>query len=378
MIFRRIIDTVSITGAAGVAITTDQTLTYRIRQEPRRLEAIVLNIRHPGMLSAAASSKMYDNGLSSLVKEVRLRVNDNLGSRNMIQVKGGDLMEWNRQNGIQWDPDSFEACPTHIASASAQLGVGASITNQVNLFIPIRHPLFEEPFGNFLSLPLGQDFLREDPIIEIDLGQLSTFSTLYTANAGNVIVNAMFLYREVPNNVPYIPSEFRTDSWRWQGTGKQQYEFASNGFLTQFMVRNFDSSNLERGAVPAANELWSLEYGREILARFDERVMAAFNFMSGPSGAIGTNNLTGGSAIYRFVSGNNQPTYGCMVDFLADLPITSAFGISSVPNLSTLNLGGDKLRLSTVVGTAGTTRVSYHKLLPPSADKLKQLLSQGV
>lgn len=354
----------------GAATNTAFTLSFKLKQEPRRLEAFALQIELTNQAAAATNAAW--GGYAGIVKEIRLKVNDKVGSRNLIQISGVAAVGWQKQNLGFIDRQSQGVFGSAGFPTAAAQG-----TTVCTWFVPIRHPLIGEPFGNYLSLPLSAQFLGEDPTIEVDLWDTVAGGTVFAANSPTYIANnpctLQTYVREVPEDFGYIPSELRTDSWLPTSTANAAYEYGSNGYLTQTLIQGFSTATLgnatTRASLLAAGGQLRFEYGREVWTRDNE----SFNIM--------LNDLSMQTYPQQVLANiaasqlNTRNMADMFIDFLSDLPGTQAFSAASVANLYTSALGGDKARL-VFNDHASTTRLAHitnHRLLPLKADDLKGL-----
>ena len=351
-------ETVILNGGAAYVTTAAQTLSYRIRQENRRLEYILFHFRET---TGGVAPTGNGDGLGGRVKEVRLRVNDVKNSRNMIQARGPALLSFARNNVERLDRE------TQRGYAGGNISASASIWTTIPIFL--RHPLVNEPFGNQLSLPLGKK-LKDEPVLEIDL---RADSEVFSANVPTGLVAALtFGYRDVPEDVPYIPSELRTDTFDVASVGKATFEMGSVGILTQMLIQGYSAktyaNNITRTILADFPNLISVEYGRTLARRNIFHGIQALNDYS-----IDTypNDGTAGSAqlFQRNMQGES------FYDFFADLPIQDGWSINSAFNLDPYALGGDKFKViwNDWTNASAQAVITYHRLLPNDITDLKGL-----
>lgn len=352
--------------------TAAQTITFRVKQEQRRLEGFLLQIDFTTNAVGAATGAGWA-GYAGIVKEIRVKVQDPIGSRNVIQISGAACVGWTKQNlGF------IDRVSQGIFGTSAFPSQAAAATTTATWYVPIRHPLVGEPFGNFLSLPLSAQYLGDDVIIEVDLNDIgvtgsavvfSTNNPAYTANGCSI----QTLVREVPESFLYIPSELRTDNFIPTATANATYEFTSNGYLTQCLIQGYSAAafapTVTRASLLAAGGNLRFEYGREVWSRDNESYNIALNdlsMLSYPQQVLAT---IAASAL------NTRNVSDLFIDFLSDLPGTAAFSAASVANLYTSALGGDKARLvfNDHASTSRLGQITMHRLLPLKADDLKSL-----
>lgn len=368
MIYRRkkdiIFPTTAPTGTAA------QTLTFRIKQEARRLDGFIFQLQLTN--NAAVPTGAAWGGLAGVVKEIRVKVQDVLGSRNAVQVSGIGLQSWMKQMLGRNDRN------TQSGYASAALPATAGeATSVINYFVPLRHPLIQEPYGNFLCLPLSSKFLGDDVIVEVDLWDIAAAGTVFTTNPPTYPANAaaiQTLVREVPESAVYVPSELRSDMFAPAAVANAAYEFTSNGYLTSALIQGLSASAfgnaVTRSSTLSAGGNVQFQYGREIWTKDNDLFAIALADLSQDSYPSSvTANIAASSLFAR-----NWPNE-IMADFLADLPGTDSFSVASVPNLYTAALGGDKARfVFNDFGAAGrAAHITMHRFLPAQADDLKAL-----
>lgn len=368
MIFRRKKDILlPISAPTGTAA---QTITFRIKQEQRRLEGFILSLALTN--NAAVPTGAAWGGLAGIVKEIRVKVQDALGSRNAVQVSGIGLQSWMKNQLGRADRN------TQSGYASAALPATAGeATSIINYFVPLRHPIVSEPFGNYLALPLSSKFLGDDVIVEVDLWDIGAAGTVFTTNPPTFPANALqlqTLVREVPEDFGYIPSELRSDMFVPSAVANATYEFTSNGYLTSALVQGLSASAfgnaVTRSSTLSAGGNLQFQYGRDIWLKDNETFSIALNDLSADSYPSSVTATIAASALFARNFANE-----IMTDFLADLPSTDAFSVGSVPNLYTAALGGDKARLVfNDFGAVGrAAHITMHRLLPVKADDLNAL-----
>jgi len=338
------------------SIASAQTLTARIKQEKKRLEAVVLIVK----TASAVTTGVVEDGPPGLVKEIRLRVNDVLGQRNAVKVSGPGLLSFLRNNFGFLDRNTFQAYQTlHVASTVWTFC----------FYIPLRHPMFAEPYGNLLSLPLSAAFVKDDPILEVDLcAGAEVWAGTLPASA---TVRAMAILRDIPDSVPYIPSELITDTLNADSAAaKKTFEFPSVGFLTQVLAQGYSAqtyaATVDRASLlTTTTGLLTLEVGRNKIRTFDDDSVNALNDLS--------------QLQMKAVSGDimsNRSFLGeYFIDLLSDHPGSDAFSAASVINLNTDALGGDKCRLIfDTMPLNVQARITYHKLLARTPEAIKPLM----
>lgn len=346
--------------------TAAQTVRFLLKQENRRLESLVLKLRMT--TAATVHTGAAWGGLGSIVKEIRVNINDGPaggGQRNVVQVSGVGLLSYVRQLGLNVDRQ------TQIGYSSAGTSTAVSTTYEVSYYIPLRHPSFQEPLGNVLCLPLSQTYLANDVWVEVDLWDIAAAGTVFTANpptyAASQPLTLLTNMREIPDNFPYLRTELRTDTGFGPGsTANVPYEFVVGGFLTGFLVQGFSATlgnATTRSQLLSTGGQMRLEYGRQVLMKTDENFQQAINDMSAvevyPDAA--TSIGTGGTLQNRNFTGES------FFDFLSDLPAIDAFSLASCIDCNADALGGDKLRLyfNDLASTTRPIHVTSHRIVSP-------------
>lgn len=352
---------------SAISGTGRQTIKFKIKQEPRRLEWINLKLRVTTNGSAMTGAAFA--GYAGIVREIRVVVDDVLGSRNAVQVSGMGLMGFMQQNVVNLDRQN------QIAYASA--GFPTSTTLEISFQIPLRHPLVSEPFGNVLSLPLSQRFTNKETILEVDLADLSAAADVFTTNvpsyAASEPILAEVLLREVPDSVTYIPSELRSDTVGFNSTSNVYYEFGSSGYLGQVLVQGLSADfadDTTRVGLLSTGGVYRLEYGRNIEMKTNQAFMVAQNDLSR---VVYPDNAA--AVITSATLQNRNFTGEAFFDFISDLPDSNAFSLNSVYPLDLDITGGDKLRLyfNDLANSAYKAHITAWKLLPKSRADLNAL-----
>lgn len=374
----------------AVSGTGAQTISFTIRQEKRRLEAVTVRLR-VSTASTAWTGGAW-GGLAGLVKEIRIAINDGPaggGSRNMVQISGIAALAWIQQQGLVLDRQT-QACYGSGSGAA----LATSTTYELCYYVPLKHPGIQEPLSNVFSLPLSSTYLGGDVTVQVDLYDATIANTVIFGNTASsqptyASVNPITIQThlaEIPDNFPYLRSELRTDQgWAPLATSNATYEFTSGGFLTGVLMQGLSgdlgtssSSAVTRttnftgyvGATGSPTPLLSsggqirLEYGREVLFKTDESYMQSINDLSRA-------NLYPIEPLSVASSGSKLDTHTFMgevfFDWLSELVTQDSFSLASCLNLNTDALGGDKFRVVFNDLAASTRRChfTYHKILSP-------------
>lgn len=347
-------DTLQLSPTGSLSLTAAQTVTGRIRQQPFRLEGIML-ILTAATVAGAVTNTAADM-IAGLVKAIRLSINDAGGKRNIVQVSGPALLSYVRNClGLL---DRYTNASYFQYAAAADLV--ASTTYKVCFYVPLRHLLVAEPFGNFTSLPLGSRWLKEDPILEVDLrANTEVFNDACQPTA--CTLEAFLHMRDVPDSAPYIPSELLTTQILFNATGKQSYEISSSGYLTQMLLQGYSkaayAADITRQSILSAGGQLLVEYGRDIRVRTTETALQAINDLTQVQ--LQGSDTTDKKLSQRCFTGE------MFVDFMTDLPGTDAFSINSALNLNALGSGERcKLTFNDWVNATYALNLTHHKFLP--------------
>lgn len=364
-----------VTNPAG---TGAQTIRFIVKQERRRLEGFTFRLTM--LCAATAATGAAWGGYPGIVKEIRLVVNDGPGGggqRNVVQVTGPACLSYCRQIGLNLDRN------TQALYGAGGFPSGATTEVTMFFYVPLRHPGFQEPFGNVLSFPLSSTYSANDATIEIDLYDIAASGTVFLANPPTYATTNPALVQthlvEIPDSFPYIRSEFRTDTgFASNATANVPYEFTSGGFLTGFLLQGFSAAlgnAVTRAGLVNINGQMRIEYGREVLMRTDEPFQTALNDISCVhvypnfgSAVAASSQLDNRMFPWNstFIRPHNGETF---FDFLTDMPGMDAFSLASLPDLNPDSLGGDKFRLvfNDLASTTRPMHITYHKLLSPRA-----------
>jgi hypothetical protein len=369
MLYRSYTETKQISGAI-TASSTSQTLSLRIPQNRRRLEQIILEV---GWTNPGTAPTWSADGAYGLVTEVRLKVNDTIGQRNAVQASGSQLINWyydqtgkiNRYNLLGFQ--------------------NATISTANKLVIPIcvRHPAIDEPIGNILGLPMS--LLNEDPTLEVDISNGSAAS----ANPPTAItyVRAVLIFRDVDPSVKYLPTELVNSNWVLPGTGSQGFDIANSGFLTSLMLDAYSTAYTVRGTLFSATDYtheWQVASGPIAVRRYFPDTLQCINdHVAGvPTTGVLDNAayVVQDKGFYGFLGATTGAMVGpglahWALDFLFDDTLGGAISPASILNANTINLGGDKVRLTgTNFNATGTVKLLGHKFLTRTVDDLRALI----
>jgi hypothetical protein len=343
--------------------TSKQTVSLRIPQSRRRLEGIIIE---PIFLTPAGAPTATSDGFANIFSEVRLRVNDVLGSRNAIQCPSTVLLNFNESmGGAQSRHNLFGERP-----------VTAAKNYRLHVPVMVRQPCFEEPVGNIFGIPLDQ--LNEDPVLEIDID-----SNASTASANPSVsipaIRAVILYRDVDPAVKYMPTELISSRWTIPATGKQSFDVATGGFLTALMMDQYSTFATTRALLYTANDHeFQIELGsNKVMQKFPTIMDGLLDNQNG-SFASATPFFTRVAAVDTSatdVSFSGRYLGNYIFDFMYDDSKGGAFSPASILNANPIPLGGDRVKMTgTNYSAVGTVIMTHHKLLTRSAGDLAALM----
>lgn len=319
MIARQVTDFVTVW--SGASWTSP--VTYRLKQQRRRLEGILIECIHPDSTNITApTSEAFGN----IVKSVVVSISDVAGSRNLVDAAGVALLdEWRLLGGgLPWDT---------LVSYGDQI-VGAYSGRRVIYPVMFRHPQMEEPAGNLTSVPLYE--LSDDISITITPGTANEVGAGWTPSANtNFRLNIHFLYRDTTGG-NYVCSEIRSQQFdSIASSSRVALEIPSNGLLTSLLLQGYSSAakTTRKAFCDASDHSLSVLYGREVLRKTTQFVGAQFEELTTPgTGTFSTALRSPGISALAGKAG---------WDFLDDMPLIGAFSPNSAVNLTSIRAGGD-------------------------------------
>ncbi len=336
---------------------------WRLSRQPRRLESLLLRVNFTTDSSAATASKVSARfGILAAIKRIKFHVNDRAGNRDCIDLTGANLASFLTNVGVKLDRNTLQAMPA---------GLVVSTAYTATFRIPMRHPQVAEPFGNFLSIPLDESNLNDDPYLQVDF---ETSGNLLSAGAiSGVAAKVQAIYREVPivsgspaRKTPYLPWEL-SQTVIAPSTARFTYEFPTVGVLTGFLLQAYDTTTFAGTFPLTSTGSYQLKYGTDQLEETDDLFQEAANDSSrDPFPAV----LSGATTLPTM-----QPRQESFFDFFTEEDGQDAYSVNSTINLDSKVLAGDKLRLTfaDLADTSTTVEITSHRLLPNSLDELKLL-----
>lgn len=343
--------------------TSKQTVSMKIATARRRLEGIMLEFVY---LTAAAAPTVTSDGFANIASEIRLRINDVIGSRNVVQCPSSQLISFVEDSG---------GFPSRH-NLFGERPVTAAKNYRVQVFVPIRHPSFSEPVGNILGIPLDQ--LNEDPTLEIDIAPNSDCASA-NPSVSIPIIRATMMYRDVDPAVKYLPTELVSNKYVLPATGKQSYELSNGGFLSSWMIDQYSTFSTARSLLyTATDHEFQIDLGSVAQRRyFPTHMDALADYVSGalPSATPFFSKIAAVDTSATDVSFSGRGLGHYHFDFLFDDTAGGAVSPASMLNANTIPLGGDKVKFTgTNFGTAGTILFTHHKFLTRSVEDLKALV----
>jgi hypothetical protein len=373
MRFKGIKDTLQLAPTGTLTLTAAQTVTGRIRQEPFRLEYILLVMRF--ITVGTASTALGPDAIAGLVKNIRVRVNDTIGNRVVVNVTGPAVLSYVKNQIGKLDRHT-QAGYFHPGAVT---DVALNTTYEIGYMVPLRCLGVAEPFGNFTSLPLSGKFMKEDATLEIDLRPSSEILT------GTVVTGATLeaftQMRAVPDDQPYIPSELITTPVSFAAAGRQAHELASSGWLTGLLIQGYSSTTYAATGTRvnplAAGGSLLVEYGRDIVCRTSYVAAQMVNDWSQDNSLL-VPTLTAALPSYGVgatdVLSKRAMPGEMFLDFLSDGPDVDSWSVASALNLNALG-GGDRCRVTfdTWASANYLANITHHKFLPRAASEMAAL-----
>jgi hypothetical protein len=339
----------------------------RIPRQSRRLETIYLHFNVTTGGTSGANSTSISDKLEGLVQGIRLRVSDVAGSnRLLVSTNGPSCLLWHRKMNQRLGRNTQGAFGATTTATAA--------TYDLVYPIHIRHPLINEPIGNRLSLPLDARFLGEDPKLELDMADAEGLIGC-TNRGGSFAINAArakLVYREVPDNIIYVPQELYTQKVDGPtAAGAWQWDFPKQGWLASFMVEGYTTKWTVRADALSAGktaDYYFLKYGRSELLHLTNLFDQEENDYWQNDLAAGNDAANQALIAAGTVTRNDMACF--MQDFLHDRTHDDALSPGTCINLYSDNTG-DSLRLqATSLAANSGLKVTTHKFFIPSLDAL--------
>jgi|GEM_PF-4922118 len=279
--FNRFTKLYRVTSASGgVPSLGNKNIALRIPRQRGRLEKLEVITKINQATSSLAGDTSTNLTALDIFDEVRLRVSDaHASNRLLVQCPGSSLAMWQRYTVGQLNRHA------QYLATKPDLAAG---TYYVTHTIPVMDPLMSELVGIKTALPM-QDNLGtgEDPTLELDLAAaVANFGYVAggTTTLAGIRVRAYF--RDVPDDVPYIPTELKTnlvtwsqwpDGWELPGTGflaRLLNEGWSVNPLTVTNAARIDVLALSSGSAPAGTAedtpYWQILVGKTSVDEFDQ------------------------------------------------------------------------------------------------------------
>lgn len=353
--------------------TANQVCVFKLKQETG-VRAEMLNVKVRLTTNAAALTGAAWGGLAGAVKEIRVIASDALGKRNVVRMSGIALLMFAQQNLLNLDGQ------TQIAYASS-VSFPLSTTVEVTYPVPLRHPSFGDPFGNQLSLPLSANFVKDDVTVEVEFNDISAGGAVFTTNPPTYAsVEPLLMevnYREVPESVPYIPSELLSDSASFSSTSKVYLEIPAGGYLTglgiQGLSTSFGNATTRVALINssgAAGNLVKIDLNRKNIVTTNQELVQARNDRSRVMYPRSVSAVIAASFLHaRNFAGEMY------FDFISDVHGFDVFSAASALNLDPNLTGGYKLRctFSDLASSAYVAHWHTHKLLPVDNSQINAL-----
>jgi len=299
-----------------------QQIQFQITRE-FHVESIYLVVDVTYTQAATASA----DGLPNLVQKVQLQISDGARTRNVTDISGPGLLEydWNVMGG--WD-----------RSTQAAYRANTTGTARIIYLIFCSHPQLDDPVGSTLLLPFPR--YNSNPVLSVqfatqaqmDSGVTPTFA--HSALTAYIIVNRRQVNRA---NWPTLDWELAEVATPYPSTGNSQlYELQIPGSYTGILLRDYASA-ASRASIETAGGENKLQLLGTVIRRFRCADMLAENDMSSrPHPATWTN-----------------PSALAYLDFISDKTGESSPDLGSVLDANILAASGARLQLLQDITTVG-------------------------
>lgn len=341
MLARLITDQVTLVSGSSFS----SPVTYRLKQQRRRLEAIFVEVDMPDSVTISApTSESFGNA----IKQIQVSVNDVAGARNVVDIAGPAALDyWTAWGG---------SLPAPTAAAYGNQLTTAQTNRRVTYPVFFRHPQLEEPSGNLTSIPLYE--LNDDPVITLTPGTATECGTGF-AFGTNTRVRLILCYRDIAAG-DYIPGALVSSNFdSVSSSSKYELEVPSNGLLTSLLLQGYTTSAkvTRRNLCSAADHAVQFMYGREQIRNTSQHFIQDWQGWTSPElGYVPASGVAPGLA------GIGSKAF---FDFLDDSPLIGAFRAASAINLTSIKAGGDsaKVVIDQTNASALYVRMTTHKWL---------------
>lgn len=317
-------------------VTIGSTVQFEITRE-FHIERITLVVVFD---YTAATTKVAD-GIWALVNKLQLQISDGARTRNVVDVTGPGLLEydWNVMGGLDRGTAALNQVNTTAASKT--------------LYYPIycAHPQLDDPVGSTFLLPAPR--YNSNPVLTV---QFSTAAQMDLAGTtafaiGNATCYLIIDRRQVNRvNWPTLDWELAEVTTPYASTGASQlYELQIPGSYTAILMRDYTATQSARqwngttGATIGENKLQLLG---TVIRRFRMEDVLAENDAS--------------SRLYPATWTN--PGNHAFLDFISDKTGESSPDLGSVLDANILAASGARLQLLQDINTAGLRKYVTHRV----------------
>lgn len=317
-------------------VTLGSTVQFEITRE-FHIERITLVVKFD---YTQAGTKVAD-GVWNLVNKLQLQISDGARTRNVVDISGPGLLEydWNIMGGLDRDTATLNQANTS--------GTGKT------LYYPIycAHPQLDDPVGSTFLLPAPR--YNSNPVLSVlfsTQAQMDINATLAFALA-NATCYLIVDRRQVNRaNWPTLDWELAEVTTPYASTGASQlYELQIPGSYTAILMRDYTATNSARawlgttGSTVGENKLQLLG---TVIRRFHMEDVLAENDAS--------------SRLYPATWTN--PGNHAFLDFISDKTGESSPDLGSVLDANILAASGARLQLLQDINTAGVRKYVTHRV----------------
>lgn len=301
--------------ATQTGLALGQTITFPITRE-FHVEKITLVV---SVTPTAAQATANADGLNAIVNKMQLSVSDGARTRNVVDVSGPGLLEYN-WNVAGLDRDTRTNFQTNPAA-------GAKI---LRYEIHCSHPQVEDPVGSTMLLPFPR--YNSNPVLSVTFATQAQMDTNVAPTfAVGALTAKIIVHRRQVNraNWPTVDWELTENSVGYATTGNSQlYELQIPGSYTGILLRDYQGL-ATRGFLETTGGENKLQLLGTVIRRFNCADVLAENDVSAAlSPATWTN-----------------PTACAYLDFVSDKSGETGADLGSVLDANILAASGARLQL---------------------------------
>lgn len=298
---------------SGLAL--GQTITFPITRE-FHVEAITLVVT---ATPSAAQATANADALQNIVQKIQLSVSDGARTRNVVDVSGAGLLEYNWNVG-SLDLDTRTNFGTNPSSGAKTL----------RYKIYCSHPQVEDPVGSTMLLPFPR--YNSNPTLSVTFSTQAQMDTNATPTfAVSALTAYIIVHRRQVNraNWPTVDWELTENAVGYATTGNSQlYELQIPGSYTGILLRDYAGLST-RSSIETSGGENKLQLLGTVLRRFKVADVLAENQESA--------NLS--------PSTWNNPSALAYLDFISDKTGETGADLGSVLDANILAASGARLQL---------------------------------